>query len=180
MLVQEMENMSGSNARSVPRTASIEIETSDASTVWDAWYSRVAGVALHLAEALHWKEYKFERISVVVAAVVVVVVVVPHSAYSLYSSTRIILYFMVPDVWWFAPDVLVFIFVKRAPPPTWAASAGPENHNSEVYRDTIKIMLVQEEMENISESKARYVARTASIEIETSAAPAVCETRVTV
>ena len=74
----------------------------------------------------------------------------------------------------------MFIFVKRAPPPTWAASAGPENHNSEVYQDTIKIMLVQEEMENISESKARYVARTASIEIETSAAPAVCETRVTV
>ena len=39
-------------------------------------------------------------------------------------------------------------------------------------------MLVQEEMENISASKARYVARTASIEIETSAAPAVCERRV--
>ena len=39
--------------------------------------------------------YKFERISVVVA-VVVVVVVVPTC--SLYSSTRIILFFMVPDV----------------------------------------------------------------------------------
>ena len=38
-------------------------------------------------------------------------------------------------------------------------------------------MLVQEE---INASKARFVARTASIEIETSAAPAVCETRVTV
>ena len=42
--------------------------------------------------------YKFERISVVAAAAVVVVVVVPHSTYSLYSSTRIILVFMVPDV----------------------------------------------------------------------------------
>ena len=41
--------------------------------------------------------YKFERISVVVA-VVVVVVVVPLSTYSLYSSTRIVLFFMVPVV----------------------------------------------------------------------------------
>ena len=43
--------------------------------------------------------YMFEIISVVVAVVVVVVVVVvPNSKYSLYSSTRIILVFMVPDV----------------------------------------------------------------------------------
>ena len=43
--------------------------------------------------------YQLERISVVVAVVVVVVVVVvPHSTYSLYSSTHIILFFMVPDV----------------------------------------------------------------------------------
>ena len=33
MLVQEMENISGSKARSVARTTSIEMETSDASTV---------------------------------------------------------------------------------------------------------------------------------------------------
>ena len=33
MLVQEMENISGSKARSVARTASFEIEISDASTV---------------------------------------------------------------------------------------------------------------------------------------------------
>ena len=52
MLVLGMENISGSNTRSVARTASIEIETSDASTVWDACYSRVAGVTLHLSEAL--------------------------------------------------------------------------------------------------------------------------------
>ena len=52
MLVQEMENISGSKARSVARTTSIEMETSDASTVWDACNSRVAGVALHLSEAL--------------------------------------------------------------------------------------------------------------------------------
>ena len=72
----------------------------------------------------------------------------------------------------------MFIFVKRAPPPTWAASAGPEDLNSEVYTGILSIMLVQEEMENISASKARYVARMASIEIETSAAPAVCARRV--
>ena len=71
----------------------------------------------------------------------------------------------------------MFFFVNGAPPPTWAASAGPENHNSEVSRDTT-IMLAQEEMGNISASKARYVTRTASIEIETSAAPAVCVRRV--
>ena len=41
--------------------------------------------------------YQLERISVVVA-VVVVVVVVPESTYSLDSSTRMILFFMVPDV----------------------------------------------------------------------------------
>ena len=41
--------------------------------------------------------YKFERISVVVAVVVVVVVVVPHSTHRLYSSTRTILFFMIPD-----------------------------------------------------------------------------------
>ena len=52
MLVQEKENISGSKARSVATTTSIEIETSDAATVWDACYSRVAGVALHLSEAL--------------------------------------------------------------------------------------------------------------------------------
>ena len=33
MMVQEIENISGSKARSVARTATIEIETSDASTV---------------------------------------------------------------------------------------------------------------------------------------------------
>ena len=84
--------------------------------------------------------YKFERISVVVA---VVVVVWWSSSFltrrRLYSSTRIMLFFMVPDVWLFAPDMLFFSFVNVAPPPTWAASAGPENHNSEVYRDTINI-----------------------------------------
>ena len=61
-----------------------------------------------------------------------------------------------------------------APPPSWAASAGPEDHNSEVklYDTVIKLMLVQE-MEHSSASKAHSVARTASIEIETSAASAV-------
>ena len=38
------------------------------------------------------------KISSVVVAVVVVVVVVPESTYSLDSSTRMILFFMVPDV----------------------------------------------------------------------------------
>ena len=59
--------------------------------------------------------------------------------------------------------------VEGAPPPTWAASAGPEDNNLEVklYWDKIYGMLVQE-MENISGSKARSVARTASIEIEIS------------
>ena len=37
-------------------------------------------------------------ISDVVAVVVVVIVFVPHSTYSIYSSTRIILSSMVPDV----------------------------------------------------------------------------------
>ena len=64
--------------------------------------------------------------------------------------------------------------VKGAPPPTWAASAGPEDHNSEVklYDTGIKYMLVQE-MEDFSASKAHSVARTASIEIEISTASAV-------
>ena len=55
MLALEMENISGSKARSVARMASIEIETSDASTVSDSCYSsrRVAGVALHVSEALY-------------------------------------------------------------------------------------------------------------------------------
>ena len=73
----------------------------------------------------------------------------------------------------------MFFLVNGAPPPTWAASAGSENHNSEVYRDTINNVRARRDG-NISASKARYVARTASIEIETSAALAVCETRVTV
>ena len=49
--------------------------------------------------------------------------------------------------------------VEGAPPPTWAASAGPEDNNLEVklYWDTTYGMLVQE-MENISGSKARSVA----------------------
>ena len=80
--------------------------------------------------------YTFERISVVVAVVEVVVVVV-HSGYSLYGNTRRIPFSMVPDVWWFAPDVFVCFVVNGAPRPTWAALAGPGNHNSEVYRDTI-------------------------------------------
>ena len=43
--------------------------------------------------------YEFVRTAVVVAVVVVVVVVVgPLSTYSLYSSTRIILFIIVPDV----------------------------------------------------------------------------------
>ena len=42
MLVQEMEHFSGSKARSVARTASIEIETSAASAVRDACCSIVA------------------------------------------------------------------------------------------------------------------------------------------
>ena len=73
----------------------------------------------------------------------------------------------------FAPDVLVFFFVNGAPPPTWAASAEPENHNLEVNRDTINNVRVRRDG-NISASKARYVARMVSIEIETSTAPAVC------
>ena len=81
--------------------------------------------------------YTFERISVVVAVVEVVVVVVVHSGYSLYGNTRKIPFSMVPDVWWFAPDVFVCVVVNGAPRPTWAALAGPGNHNSEVYRDTI-------------------------------------------
>ena len=81
--------------------------------------------------------YEFVRTAVVVAVVVVVVVVVgPLSTYSLYSSTRIILFIIVPDVSLFAPDVLVLFFINGAPPPKWAASAGPENDNSKVYRDT--------------------------------------------
>ena len=61
-----------------------------------------------------------------------------------------------------------------APPPTWAALAGPEDNNLEVklYWDKIYGMLVQE-MESISGSKARSVARTASIEIVTSDASTV-------
>ena len=64
--------------------------------------------------------------------------------------------------------------MKGVPPPTWAASTGPEDHNSEAkqYDTGIKQMLVQE-MEYFSASKARSVARTASIEIATSAASAV-------
>ena len=64
--------------------------------------------------------------------------------------------------------------VKGPPPPTWAASAEPEYHNSEVklYDRGIKHMLV-EEMEHFSSSKGRSVATTASIETETSAASAV-------
>ena len=81
--------------------------------------------------------YKFERISVMVTVVMVVVVVVLHSTYTLYSSTRIILSLMVPDAWWCAPHAFVFSFVNGVRPPTWAASAGPENPNPEVYRDTI-------------------------------------------
>ena len=46
---------------------------------------------------MHFRN-KVEIISVVVAVVVLVVVVVLHSTYSLYSKTRIILFFMVPDV----------------------------------------------------------------------------------
>ena len=52
MLVQEMGSISVLKARSVARTVSIEIENSDASTMWDTCYSRVAGVALHLSDAL--------------------------------------------------------------------------------------------------------------------------------
>ena len=44
MFVQEMEHFSESKARSVARTASIEIETSAASAVRDACCSIVAGV----------------------------------------------------------------------------------------------------------------------------------------
>ena len=56
----------------------------------------------------------------------------------------------------------------------WAASAGPKDNNLEVrlYWDKVHGMLVQE-MQNISGSKARSVARTASIEIETSDASTV-------
>ena len=63
---------------------------------------------------------------------------------------------------------------KRGPPPTWAASAGPEDNSSEVklYWDKTYGMLV-EEMESVSGSKARSVARTASTEIETSDASTV-------
>ena len=70
----------------------------------------------------------------------------------------------------------MFSFVNKAPPPTWAASAGLENHSSEVYWDT-SLIVVQEEMESVSASIARNVARTASFETETSAAPAVCARR---
>ena len=51
--------------------------------------------------------------------------------------------------------------MKGAPPPTWAASAGPEDHISDVhlYDTGIKQMLVQE-MNHFSASKARSVART--------------------
>ena len=44
MLVQEMEHFSASKARSVARTASIEIETSAAPAVRDACCSIVSGV----------------------------------------------------------------------------------------------------------------------------------------
>ena len=51
--------------------------------------------------------------------------------------------------------------VNGGPPPTWAASAEPEDHNSEVklYDTGIKSMLVQE-MGHFSASKARSVAST--------------------
>ena len=64
--------------------------------------------------------------------------------------------------------------VEGAPPPTWAASAGPEDNNLEVKLcwDEIYDVLVQE-MESISGSKARSVPRTGSIEIESSDASAV-------
>ena len=69
---------------------------------------------------------------------------------------------------WYKP-VNIILGRRRAPAPTWAASSGPEDDNLEVklYWDKLYGMLVQE-MENISGSKARSVARTASIEIETS------------
>ena len=44
MLMHQMEHFSASKARSVARTASIEIETSAASVVRAAWCSIVAGV----------------------------------------------------------------------------------------------------------------------------------------
>ena len=62
----------------------------------------------------------------------------------------------------------MFFFGNGAPPPTRAASPGPANRNSEVYRDTIN---------NVSARRDENVATTV---YETSAAPAVCETRVTV
>ena len=43
LLMQEMEHFSASKARSVARTASIEVETSAASAVRDACCSIVAG-----------------------------------------------------------------------------------------------------------------------------------------
>ena len=57
---------------------------------------------------------------------------------------------------------------------------GPENNNLEVklYWDKIYGMLVQE-MENISGSKTRSLARTASIKLKPQT-PQLCETRVTV
>ena len=54
---------------------------------------------------------------------------------------------------------------------------GARKSHSEVYQDTINNVSARRD-ENISASKARYVARTASAEIETSAAPAVCVRRV--
>ena len=69
--------------------------------------------------------------------------------------------------------------VKGAPPHTWAASTGQEDNNVEVklYWDETYGMLVKE-MESITGSKARSVAKTASIGLKTQT-PQLCETRVT-
>ena len=101
MLVQGMKIISASQARSVSRTASIEIEISDASTVLDVCCRRVAGVALHFLKLYNGKTgqrhfytwYILKIISVVVGVVLAVFVVVPHSTCSLYSSTRITFFF---------------------------------------------------------------------------------------
>ena len=88
---------------------------------------------------------------------------------------------MVPILGFLTFDYLLrmfcFFHLKRGPAAYMGVFVGARNHNSEVYRDGINNVSPRKDGKYFA-SKARYVARTASIEIKTSAAPPLCVRRV--
>ena len=103
-----------------------------------------------------------------------------HSFNCLYSSTRIIPFFHSSCRLIICSRCLVFFFVNAPPPPTWAALAGPGNHNSEVYRDTINRVGASRVRKYFRINSALRGEDGFNCHVDLSCPSCVCETRVTV